>query len=116
MKCVECHVEIGQRLREKRGLHATLVKNPADGQECAKCHSPNGWRVWEFDHKETGFPLEGAHAKLACAGCHKQPAEEVKLNPNCLSCHEQDDVHLGQYGRQCQRCHSTVTFKGARLH
>jgi hypothetical protein len=40
----------------------------------------------------------------------------VKLNPTCLSCHEQDDVHLGQYGRQCQRCHSTITFKGASLH
>jgi hypothetical protein len=73
--------------------------------------------LWEFDHgKETGFALTGAHSKLVCAGCHKQPADEVKLNPTCLSCHEQDDVHLGQYGRQCQRCHSTITFKGASLH
>jgi hypothetical protein len=24
-------------------------------------------------------------------------------------------VHLGQYGRQCQRCHTTISFKGARL-
>lgn len=87
------------------------------GKECAKCHSPNGWRIWEFDHgKETGFALNGAHAKLACAGCHKQPAGQVKLNATCLACHEQDDVHLGQYGRQCDRCHSTATFKGARLH
>jgi hypothetical protein len=103
-ECVDCH--------KKDDIHKGSL-----GKECARCHSPNGWRVWEFDHnKETGFPLDGAHAKLVCAGCHKQPAEEVKLNPNCLSCHEQDDVHLGQYGRQCQRCHSTVTFKGARLH
>jgi hypothetical protein len=27
----------------------------------------------------------------------------------------QDDVHLGQFGRQCQRCHGIATFKGARL-
>jgi hypothetical protein len=25
-------------------------------------------------------------------------------------------VHLGQYGRQCDRCHSTVSWKGARVH
>ena len=69
------------------------------GADCAKCHSPNGWRLWEFDHgKQTGFALTGAHGKLACEGCHKQPADQVKLNPSCLSCHEQDDVHLGQYG------------------
>lgn len=85
------------------------------GKDCARCHSPNGWRIWEFDHgKQTGFALTGAHGKLACAGCHKQPANEVKLDSSCAYCHASDDVHLGQYGRQCQRCHSTLTFKGAR--
>jgi hypothetical protein len=104
LECIDCH--------KKDDVHKGSL-----GVACAKCHSPNGWRMWEFDHgKETGFALTGAHAKLVCAGCHKQPADEVKLNPTCLSCHEQDDVHLGQYGRQCQRCHSTLTFKGASLH
>ena len=102
--CIACH--------KKDDAHKGSL-----GTECAKCHSPNGWQLWQFDHgKETGFALTGAHGKLTCADCHKQPAGEVKLNQNCLSCHEQDDVHLGQYGRQCQRCHSTLTFKGARLH
>jgi hypothetical protein len=102
--CIDCH--------KRDDVHKGSL-----GVACAKCHSPNGWRLWEFDHgKETGFALTGAHAKLVCAGCHKQPADEVKLNPTCLSCHEQDDVHLGQYGRQCQRCHSSITFKGASLH
>ena len=101
--CNDCH-------RSDDVHHGSL------GADCAKCHSPNGWRLWEFDHgKQTGFALTGAHGKLACEGCHKQPADQVKLNASCLSCHEQDDVHLGQYGRQCQRCHSTITFKGARL-
>ena len=104
LECIDCH--------KKDDVHKGSL-----GVACAKCHSPNGWRLWEFDHgKETGFALTGAHGKLVCAGCHKQPADEVKLNPTCLSCHEQDDVHLGQYGRQCQRCHSTITFKGASLH
>jgi len=102
-ECIDCH--------KKDDVHKGAL-----GKECARCHSPNGWRIWEFDHgKETGFALSGAHAKLVCADCHRQPADKVKLSPDCVSCHSQDDVHLGQYGRQCQRCHSTVTFKGARV-
>jgi hypothetical protein len=101
--CNDCH--------ERDDVHHGSL-----GSDCAKCHSPNGWRLWEFDHgKATGFALSGTHGKLACEGCHKQPPDQVKLNPSCLSCHLQDDVHLGQYGRQCQRCHTTITFNGARL-
>jgi hypothetical protein len=40
---------------------------------------------------------------------------KVKLAQDCLSCHATDDVHLGQYGRQCDRCHSTTIWKGARV-
>ena len=37
------------------------------GKQCARCHSPNGWGLWEFDHgKETGLVLSGAHGKRAC--------------------------------------------------
>ena len=101
-KCVGCHRADDAH---KGGL----------GDDCARCHTPNGWRIWEFDHsKETHFPLTGAHTKVTCAGCHKQPPSEVKLDTSCGYCHAQDDIHLGQYGRQCQRCHSTLTFKGAR--
>jgi hypothetical protein len=103
-KCIDCH--------KRDDVHKGAL-----GPDCARCHSPNGWRIWEFDHgKETGFALTGAHAKVACEGCHRQPPDQVKLSESCVSCHLKDDVHLGQYGRQCQRCHSTVSFKGARLH
>src|SRR5260370_40343274 len=103
LKCVECHVEIAQRLREHRGLHATLVKNPADGQECAKCHSEhNGadfylihWDgpINSFDHRKAGYLLEGKHAQIDCAKCHTPanilPAQrpQIKhqdLSPTCL--------------------------------
>jgi hypothetical protein len=102
-ECVECH--------KKDDVHKGKL-----GKDCSRCHSPNGWKLWEFDHgKETGFALAGAHAKLACESCHRRPADQVKLKRDCLSCHEKDDVHLGQYGRQCDRCHSTLSFKGARV-
>jgi hypothetical protein len=116
--CEQCHIT---RAYKDTGKNCIDCHRPDDvhkgslGKECARCHSANGWRIWEFDHgKETHFALTGAHAKLVCASCHKQPADEVKLDTSCAYCHAQDDVHLGQYGRQCQRCHSTITFKGAR--
>jgi Cytochrome c7 and related cytochrome c len=102
-ECLDCH----ERDDRHRG---------ALGEDCEACHSPGGWGIWEFDHQEvTGFALLGAHARATCEGCHRQPPDQVKLAGDCASCHMQDDVHLGQFGRQCQRCHGIATFKGARL-
>ena len=118
--CEQCHLT-----REYRDVgHECIDCHRTDdvhkgnlGRDCARCHTPNGWRLWEFDHgKDTGFALTGAHGKIACEGCHRRPPDEVKLKQDCLSCHEKDDVHLGQYGRQCDRCHTSVTFKGAKIH
>ena len=103
-ECIDCH--------KKDDVHKGNL-----GKDCHRCHSENGWKLWEFDHgKETGFALSGAHGKLACEACHRRPPDEVKLKQDCLSCHEKDDVHFGQYGRQCDRCHTTTTWKGAKVH
>jgi hypothetical protein len=37
------------------------------------------------------------------------------MRSDCISCHRKDDRHLGAYGLQCDRCHTTWTFKGARV-
>lgn len=101
-RCVDCH--------RKDDVHKGGLS-----EKCDSCHNPNGWALWEYDHfKQTGFGLVGAHGKLKCADCHRQPAAEVKLSPECISCHQKDDVHDGQFGRRCERCHSTVTFQGGR--
>lgn len=116
--CEQCHVT---RAYKDAGSDCHSCHRPDDvhkgsmGDDCARCHTPNGWRIWEFDHgQETGFALTGAHTKQPCAACHKRPAQEVQVNSSCAYCHSHDDVHLGQYGTQCQRCHATITFKGAR--
>ena len=101
-RCVDCHKPDDVH---KGGL----------GDKCDTCHSPNGWRLWEFNHqKETGFALSGAHSRLKCVDCHRKPAAEVKISPACVACHQKDDVHTGQFGRQCERCHTTTTFQGGR--
>ena len=101
--CISCH--------QKMDIHKGGL-----GKECADCHNTNGWNLWSFDHgKATHFELTGAHTKLNCSNCHTQPASEVKLSTDCGSCHVRDDVHFGQFGRECQRCHTTISFKQVRL-
>ena len=101
-RCIDCH--------KKDDVHKGGL-----GDKCDTCHTPNAWALWVFDHqKQTGFGLTGAHGKIKCADCHRKPAGEVKISPDCVSCHQKDDVHAGQFGRQCQRCHTTVTFQGGR--
>ena len=117
--CHECHVSAAYKgiPGDCADCHRLDDRHKgALGRDCEACHSPNGWRLWQFDHaKVTGFALVGAHERATCEGCHRQPPDVVKLSGDCMSCHAQDDVHLGQFGRQCQRCHGSVTFKGARM-
>ena len=102
-KCDECH------------SHDDVHKGGL-GKKCESCHSPNGWQIWTFDHaKQTHFPLLGAHKKVQCADCHHEAPGTVKMQMQCGSCHHKDDRHLGEYGAQCDRCHSVDTWKGARI-
>ena len=137
LKCLECHTEIRDRVVNKKGLHATLVGTNPTGQECARCHSDhNGENFalirWEpnresFDHNKTGFVLEGKHAGVTCANCHKAaniPAAGrvgiqtkdlnrtyLGLSRDCVSCHT--DEHRGQVGKDCARCHTLAGWKPA---
>src|ERR1019366_9514260 len=78
LRCVDCHAEIATRVAAHKGLHATYNISPGSSKECARCHSEhNGadfplikWDPKAFDHKLTGYILEGKHAGLACARCH----------------------------------------------
>lgn len=103
LTCIECH------------SHEDVHKSGL-GKKCESCHSPNGWPLWVFDHaKQAHFPLLGAHAKLQCAGCHREAPGTVKMSRQCGACHQRDDRHLGQYGAQCDRCHTAYSWKGARV-
>jgi hypothetical protein len=102
-ECIACH-------------RASDVHKGSLGRDCAACHSPNGWQLWEFDHdRQTRFALTGRHASLSCGDCHRGATGQMKLPSECAACHRDDDIHLGQFGTQCQRCHGTITFQGARI-
>jgi len=118
--CAQCHSSLSFKGAPKRCVECHKAQDAHKGglgDDCAACHSSNGWKIWEFDHaKETGFALTGAHRKLNCSDCHREPPKKVKLSSDCASCHEKDDIHIGEFGRQCQRCHTTVSFAAAKIH
>ncbi|MGE3879918.1 MAG: cytochrome c3 family protein [Planctomycetota bacterium] len=79
---------------------------PAD---CRLCHTGEGWNEiredFEFDHaKETGVPLDGAHAQAECLRCHNDRGPVAMFaDRGCAGCHL--DIHKGQLGMSCDTCH-----------
>jgi hypothetical protein len=115
--CAACHTNLsfGRTAGACNECHARDdVHQGGLGAECSQCHTANAWNVWEFDHAAVGFALDGAHAKAQCADCHREPPGRRTLSSDCASCHRNDDVHLGQFGRKCGQCHTTATFRGGR--
>ena len=102
--CISCH-------KDDDDHKATL------GTACHTCHNPNSWGVWLFDHNEqTDFELLGAHRELHCSDCHNRPADDgVSQSKQCNTCHKSDDIHRGQFGSDCARCHSTESFRDVQI-
>lgn len=118
--CEECHISPAFQNTESDcyACHkADDEHKGALGPNCKKCHNPNSWGIWSFDHdRQTDFALEGAHEDLGCGDCHFKPVEsKVNQSSSCHACHELHDRHRGRFGRQCERCHTTDGFDVFRL-
>lgn len=101
--CWSCH--------QKEDVHKRRL-----GTACDTCHNMRNWKAWDFDHNKTSFKLDGPHGKLSCYECHQQPmTKKLSVSSSCGSCHASDDVHHGEYGRQCERCHLGTTWKKVRV-
>ncbi len=91
---------------EERGPVVPHDGFPAD---CTLCHAGDDWQTiredFEFDHlAETGVALNGAHAVAECLRCHNDRGPvELFAQQGCAGCHE--DVHRGQMGQDCTKCH-----------
>ncbi|MFO0581188.1 MAG: hypothetical protein U0229_02855 [Anaeromyxobacter sp.] len=80
---------------------------------CASCHSTASWQAQGFDHARTGFPLEGAHQRAACGGCHVDRTFKAPVPRACAACHA--DVHAGRLGGRCERCHDATSWRATRF-
>jgi hypothetical protein len=118
--CGQCHMtqHFKETSQDCNACHARDdVHNGALSKTCAQCHTPNGWKLWDFDHAaRTLFPLTGAHSKVGCAQCHLKPQNVIKPSMVCGACHAEKDVHAGRLGQQCQLCHTTASFKRPRTN
>jgi hypothetical protein len=110
-RCGECHkkVEVGTP-RERVGFAGTPLAcekchgDPHRGQfqaggkaavACERCHAATTLRASLFDHsRDSGWPLDGAHARIACATCHRRETRDgvtfVRYKPlpkTCSGCH-----------------------------
>ena len=133
-QCTDCHVD----------AHVGQLGIPAPS--CEKCHSISSFRPASFDAaKHKGYPLEGGHAVVSCAACHKQDAslaaraaplrafiekrgrgDTISLTSfhppgdqrRCDTCHS--DPHRGQFAGRvkqsgCADCHQVSAFSDVRF-
>lgn len=102
--CADCH----------RNAYPTFMDEhvQAFGSNCLSCHDGTG-SLANFDHSRF-FPLEGAHATIACTACHAN--RQFKGTPTeCAACHAEPEVHAGLFGADCAACHSTTAWTPAAL-
>ncbi len=106
--CRQCHGDDVQAelARDCQACHREDdAHNGLFGERCGACHLPKSWLRTVFDHqRDTDYPLEGRHRRLACETCHRGPLD-AELPRACFACHQEDDRHGGQQGRECQQCH-----------
>jgi hypothetical protein len=87
---------------------------------CQSCHNDIAWKpavrvASSFDHSRTKFPLDGKHAGVACAKCHRSSNfKEPVAHALCMDCHK--DQHNGQFlaradKGECGSCHRAEGWK-----
>jgi hypothetical protein len=121
-RCLECHTDIRRELSNPATLHGTFTNVRA----CMSCHTEHLGATASLTrmdgsfsaHEKFGFPLDGAHAQVACAKCHQPDSAGgrfTKAPKTCIGCHAADDKHRGEFGTDCASCHTTSTWDGARF-
>lgn len=117
-KCDACHLPekgpIYSKVKLEQACNACHKKDDKHkgqlGEKCDSCHDERKWKDVPFDHNKSRFPLTASHTKVECKKCHLTPAfKDAPLT--CYGCHEKDDRHKGGYGKKCEACHATGTWK-----
>jgi len=97
-ECIDCHRD--------EDIHQRSL-----GSNCSQCHNSNGWLIWRFDHDATNFALRYSHNDLNCQACHDKPLDSFsKSTWRCVDCHRREDVHDGNFGAHCGKCHNETKF------
>ena len=119
-----------------RDAHAGAATLAGKAVDCAACHGVEAFKPSTYtvaQHAKTAYPLEGAHAAVACRSCHGRtpPGDaaqaaalvgtaKVWFHPargRCVDCHR--DPHEGRYSPggararpdECLACHTMAAFR-----
>jgi hypothetical protein len=139
--CAKCHLPAGKDTiyKVKFELCTDCHKDAHDNQfagapyknRCEECHTVVDWHRTTYTiakHRQSRYPLNGAHAAVPCADCHKVGlgGRTDKILPfkfedrNCTACHK--DPHKGEFDKEmarkrangtpfgCEACHTTKSW------
>jgi hypothetical protein len=96
-ECGGCH----------RDVHAGQFRLTSPERVCEACHVTDSFKIDAFKHEElAGYPLEGVHAEVECAACHRK----ARLRSGARAVR----YRLGY--RECSDCHANphARRKGGR--
>ena len=132
-KCLGCHehADLKRKIDNGEGFH---VSPSVKGRPCKICHQEHrgrsfdlmGWAAINgpknFDHKLTGWALEGKHTGVICATCHTtiNKAQGLRTyigtDKTCGSCHTKDSKHgqLRKANQECGHCHGVTSWLPAK--
>lgn len=149
-KCLACHTHqpLRARIRANKGFHADPEVTK---KKCKDCHAehieePPGsgrgkkttvdWRPFggqrNFNHRLTGWPLEGTHRYTKCEKCHIDKSPKTKMvtylgqRAECTTCHFGTEKKPGLGGHNphkftdaaltdCTLCHTFSNFRVENL-
>ncbi len=115
--CLSCHEDIAKDRVDKSGFHGQSPT--ASTTQCQSCHGDHegrnadilGLNTAVFEHAHTNFELTGFHKQLTCASCHEENTKFRDADPECFSCHKNDDRHKNSLGENCGTCHQTTRWQ-----
>jgi hypothetical protein len=111
--CTSCHQEALRRATNPNHVMAGFTHS------CESCHVAvaRSWARSTFKHP-AGFPLQAAHANVACSACHAQ--RFTGTSRECVGCHLQafntakNPNHLASgFPTQCTACHRDSGWRPA---
>jgi hypothetical protein len=109
--CAACHIAEYQSAVDPNHVAAGFPT------ECQQCHRPTLWEQARFDHRNTGFHLQGEHRRIDCSACHSSGYSGTPTD--CYACHQDDYLatkdpnhQLAGFPTDCSLCHGQSTFAG----
>ena len=119
--CRSCHksLEFDNIKSDCASCHHDLHENTL-GPDCSRCHTPKSWIIEDISgiHRESRFPLTGAHQIGDCSACHKSGSFRrfEPIGIECINCHRNNYLATTKpkhqeagYSTNCIECHKATS-------